>query len=144
MASMFKYESLGAAGPTATLSSASPTCGVSLSASEYTATVAIPSFSHVRMTRRAISPRLAMRTFLNMGRLVTRPPKGRQRPLATPRVPLGSPSNHAGKEDRARRDDGRPLLETVRHLEPRAPLPFVDGDREALEAELALRCLAVL
>ena len=34
---------------------------------EYTATVAIPISRHVRMTRSAISPRLATRIFLNSG-----------------------------------------------------------------------------
>ena len=38
----------------------------SRSASEYTATVLIPSSLQAQMTRRAISPRLAMRIFLNM------------------------------------------------------------------------------
>src|SRR5882757_1729045 len=37
----------------------------SRSSSEYTATVVMPSSRHVRMTRTAISPRLAMRTLLN-------------------------------------------------------------------------------
>src|SRR5262245_53245143 len=36
------------------------------SASEYTATVLRPSSLHAHMTRRAISPRLAIRTFLNI------------------------------------------------------------------------------
>src|SRR5438552_16384195 len=43
------------------------TCGAARSASEYTATVSIPSSRQVRMTRTAISPRLATSTFL-MGR----------------------------------------------------------------------------
>src|SRR5215208_510662 len=48
-------------------SSAKRTCSDSASAVEWTATVAMPSSLQARMTRRAISPRLAMRTFLNMG-----------------------------------------------------------------------------
>ena len=48
-------------------SSAKRTCNDSRSASLYTATVSMPNSRHARITRRAISPRLAMRTFLNMG-----------------------------------------------------------------------------
>src|SRR5439155_3612183 len=51
-----------------TSSSANRTCSDSRSASEYTATVSTPSSRHARMTRSAISPRLAMRTLLNMRR----------------------------------------------------------------------------
>src|SRR5882672_8111621 len=47
-------------------SSASSTCSASRSASEYTATVAMPIFFAVLMTRQAISPRFAIRIFLNM------------------------------------------------------------------------------
>src|SRR5512144_2725016 len=47
-------------------SSAKRTWSDSASAVECTATVESPSSLHARMTRRAISPRLAMRTFLNM------------------------------------------------------------------------------
>src|SRR5947199_42538 len=43
-------------------SSARSTCSASRSASEYTATVGMPSSRHVRMIRTAISPRLAIRT----------------------------------------------------------------------------------
>src|SRR5215213_3542292 len=48
-----------------TSSSAKRTCRLSRSASEYTATVRIPSSRQARMTRRAISPRLAINTFRN-------------------------------------------------------------------------------
>src|SRR3954464_14082407 len=48
-----------------TSSSAKRTCRLSRSASLYTATVRIPSSRQARMTRRAISPRLAIRTFRN-------------------------------------------------------------------------------
>src|SRR5712691_3025340 len=44
--------------------SAKRTCRLSRSASEYTATVPIPSSLQAQMTRSAISPRLAMRIFL--------------------------------------------------------------------------------
>src|SRR5216684_4123280 len=44
--------------------SAKRTCRLSRSASEYTATVPIPNSLQAQMTRRAISPRLAMRIFL--------------------------------------------------------------------------------
>src|SRR3954465_10106601 len=49
-----------------TSSSANRTCSEFSSASEYTATVLIPSSRQAQMTRSAISPRLAMRIFLNM------------------------------------------------------------------------------
>src|SRR6187551_3931490 len=48
-----------------TFSSAKRTCSESVSAVECTATVRIPMSRHARITRSAISPRLAMRTFLN-------------------------------------------------------------------------------
>src|SRR3954470_17548462 len=63
---MRRYESRAGAGPMQTSSSAKRTCSDSRSASEYTATVAIPSSRQARMTRSAISPRLAIKTFLNM------------------------------------------------------------------------------
>src|SRR5882672_5984463 len=44
--------------------SANRTCRLSRSASEYTATVARPNSLQAQITRRAISPRLAIRTFL--------------------------------------------------------------------------------
>src|SRR6202521_4671443 len=49
-----------------TASSAKRTWSALRSASEYTATVAMPSSLHASMTRRAISPRLAMRIFRNI------------------------------------------------------------------------------
>src|SRR5690606_7072551 len=52
-----------------TLSSARRTCMASLSAVEWTATVAMPSSLQARSTRSAISPRLAMRTLSNIVRL---------------------------------------------------------------------------
>ena len=51
-----------------TASSAKRTCRLSESAVEYTATVLMPISLQVRSTRRAISPRLAIRIFLNMVR----------------------------------------------------------------------------
>ena len=61
-----------------TSSSAKRTCSDSWSASLYTATVATPSSRHARITRRAISPRLAIRIFLNIGYPV-RPPESPNR-----------------------------------------------------------------
>src|SRR5690349_10899861 len=49
-----------------TASSASRTCGARASASLYTATLRMPSSWQARTTRRAISPRLAIRIFENM------------------------------------------------------------------------------
>src|SRR4051794_11469526 len=62
---ILRYESRAGAGPMQTSSSAKRTCSDSRSASEYTATVSTPSSRQARMTRSAISPRLAIRTFLN-------------------------------------------------------------------------------
>src|SRR6476469_5140862 len=50
-----------------TLSSASRTHMAPVSASECTATVEMPISLHARWTRRAISPRLAIRIFSNIG-----------------------------------------------------------------------------
>src|SRR5688572_5745053 len=66
MRGILRYESRAGAGPMHTSSSAKRTWSDSRSASEYTATVCIPSSRQARMTRRAISPRFAIRTFLNM------------------------------------------------------------------------------
>src|SRR4029453_7180181 len=49
-----------------TSSSANRTCREFSSASEYTATVLMPSSRHATITRSAISPRFAIRIFLNM------------------------------------------------------------------------------
>src|SRR5574338_459844 len=49
-----------------TASSAKRTCSASASAWLCTATVGMPSSRHPRMMRSAISPRFAMRIFLNM------------------------------------------------------------------------------
>src|SRR5215470_18187971 len=51
-----------------TLSSASRTCMASASAVEWTATVRIPSSLQARKTRKAISPRLAIRILSNIER----------------------------------------------------------------------------
>ena len=50
-----------------TASSANLTCSASASAVEWTATDWMPISRQARMTRSAISPRLAIRTFLNIG-----------------------------------------------------------------------------
>ena len=53
-------------------SSQEATCSESASASEYTATVRMPSRLAVRATRQAISPRLAIRILSNMRSAVRR------------------------------------------------------------------------
>ena len=65
-----RYEPEGA-GPMQTASSASFTYLASRSASEYTITALIPSSRQARWIRSAISPRLAIRIFLNMEMPVT-------------------------------------------------------------------------
>ena len=59
---MFRYDALAGGGPMHTDSSASLTWRESRSASECTATVAIPASRQAAMMRTAISPRLAIRT----------------------------------------------------------------------------------
>src|SRR5690606_12393820 len=66
IASPRRYDSCGRGPPIGQASSASRTCRASRSASEYTATVPTPSRRHVRTTRQAISPRLAISTFMNI------------------------------------------------------------------------------
>src|ERR1700722_13671548 len=61
-----RKDSRAAGGPIRAASSASRTWRALASASEYTATVATPSRPAVLMTRHAISPRFAIRIFLNM------------------------------------------------------------------------------
>src|SRR5690348_12814999 len=63
-----------------TASSAKRTCNPLASAVECTATVAMPSSRQARMTRRAISPRLAISTFLNTPSLLAPPGPARGRP----------------------------------------------------------------
>ena len=66
IAEMFRYEAADGYGPMQTSSSAKRTCRASRSASLYTATVRMPSSRQAEMMRSAISPRLAIRIFLNM------------------------------------------------------------------------------
>src|SRR3954462_9215310 len=65
--STFRYDSAAGPGPSRYASAARRTCCASRSASEYTATDAMPSSSSARITRTAISPRLATSTFENIG-----------------------------------------------------------------------------
>src|SRR5687767_12948245 len=74
-----------------TASSANRTKGASASASEYTATVAMPIRRHVRMTRSAISPRFAIRT-LSM-----------ERTPATISMPEHAPARRPAERRRVRR-----------------------------------------
>src|SRR4051794_3786757 len=64
-AGMDRYEWRAAGGPMQTFSSAKRTCSESVSAVEWTATERRPMSRQARITRSAISPRLAIRTFLN-------------------------------------------------------------------------------
>jgi hypothetical protein len=61
-----KYDSLAGAGPMHTDWSASWTGMESRSTVEWTATLAMPISRQARITRSAISPRLATRIFLNI------------------------------------------------------------------------------
>src|ERR1700739_687186 len=68
-----------------TASSANRTCSELRSASEYTATVEIPSSLHAQITRSAISPRFATRIFRNIPRRGLFLPAG---PDAEQRLPI--------------------------------------------------------
>src|SRR4051812_36201478 len=63
-----RYDSAGGGAPMRYASSACSTCNACASIDEWTATVRMESRRQVRITRQAISPRLAMRTFENMAR----------------------------------------------------------------------------
>src|SRR6266542_4631938 len=90
MAGMFRYDSMLRGGPMHTASSAKRTCRPWASASEYTATVLTASSLQAQMTRRAISPRFAIRIFLNIPGAAVRP-----RPLAVgPDAEQGVPVLH--------------------------------------------------
>ena len=65
-----KYDFELSGGPIHTASSAKRTGKLSLSAVEYTATVLIPISLQVRITLKAISPRLAINIFLNIVNLL--------------------------------------------------------------------------
>src|SRR3990172_4369786 len=66
MLGILRYDSALGAGPMQNASSAIFTCSDDRSASEYTATVRMPSSRHARITRTAISPRLATSTLRNI------------------------------------------------------------------------------
>ncbi len=66
MAGMLRYESRAASGPTQIVSSASFIGNECASAFEWASTERMPSSRHVRMIRRAISPRFAIRILWNM------------------------------------------------------------------------------
>src|SRR3954454_19414734 len=70
MFGILRYESVAAGGPMHTASSASRTCIASASAVECAATVRMPISRQARWMRSAISPRLAIRTFSNIERLL--------------------------------------------------------------------------
>src|SRR6516225_2320982 len=67
IAGMCRYDCFAGAGPMHTLSSANLTCSAFESAVECTATDWMPSSRQARMTRSAISPRFAIKIFLNIG-----------------------------------------------------------------------------
>src|SRR5581483_4237946 len=96
-------------------SSHAATCMALASASEYTATVRTPMRLHVRATRTAISPRLAIRILSNIGSGANRPPRPFGPPLLDrggegPARPFGPPLLEGGGEGPAR-PFGPPLLD---------------------------------
>src|SRR5690606_20575829 len=111
-----------------TSSSANRTCNESRSASLYTATVRIPSSLQARMTRRAISPRFAIRIFRNMGCVVA---------SSLPRMPSARSSPHAPTADGGTRRTPRANPRTFgggtggfgsgARLDPEQHLPVLDG-----------------
>src|SRR5579871_7071536 len=103
-----------------TASSAKRTCSALRSASEYTATVAMPSSLQASITRKAISPRLAIRIFRNMeGRSIQLARKPANRKLLL--LPRGTQS-----EQRLAVLHGMPVLdEHPRHFPADIRLDFV-------------------
>src|SRR2546430_2434704 len=91
------------------------TCMASRSRSENTAMLVTPSSRRVRMTRTAISPRLATRTLSNMGALwlahrLGRPPLRRARldePLPIDEARAGAPEGVVAVADRQTAGRGR-------------------------------------
>src|SRR6266536_2384380 len=123
-------------------SSASRTCRLSRSGSLNTATVEILSSRQARITRSAISPRLATRTFRNI-RPRTRPRPGGERPASSPglrvaylslRHPVGLSRRRAGQA-RARLSERGPLGLPRRLLRVDRTPGAVRRARNALELE---------
>src|SRR5262249_55110754 len=103
--SIARYDSRLGGGPMRTASSASATCGASASASEKTATLEMPMARSVRKTRRAISPRLATRTFRKcaIGTPLLAAPMDIANGVA--RFPLDGPAQTLVRPLRSTRDD---------------------------------------
>src|SRR5918999_3725149 len=100
MASTFRYDCVAGGGPIRNARSAISTWSASRSASEYTATVGMPSSRHVRITRTAISPRFATRTRTFATRLARSSAPGgplAELPVAVPlrgQLPPRTPQGH--------------------------------------------------
>src|SRR5918999_6297307 len=126
-ASTLRYEWRAGALPRASASSASRTCSASSSASEYTATVVRSSSRQARTTRRAISPRFAIRTFFMSGG----PPPGS--PVAQRGDVLSGLDEVLVLDEEARDHSiavGLDLVEGLHHLDKPDHLPA--GDPVAL------------
>src|SRR5215213_5434426 len=91
-----------------------------MASSEWTATAGISSSWHARMTRSAISPRLATSTFLNMSHL---PSLGAPRnpaswyPRSPPRALPSSPRGCYGRGGGARHERGERHLYEIKRYE---------------------------
>src|SRR6266851_5349677 len=103
MRSPRRYDSAGRGPPMRYASSASSTCNACASIEEWTATVRTAMRRHVRITRQAISPRLAMRILENSSVRSRFHPCRVQRPELAVADVHGAPA----EEDRARGRGGR-------------------------------------
>ena len=110
-----------AAGPICTASSAISTCSASRSASEKTATVLIPMRRAVLMTRQAISPRLAIRIFLNIG------PRAARCGGPTAKMPSPAPRYRTRQRSGSRAGGGRAAAIAVRPRRSRPALARAGG-----------------
>src|SRR5262245_54890890 len=132
---MTRYDSRAGGGPIRTASSANRTNGASASASEYTATVAMPIALHVRITRSAISPRLATKSLsiLRTTRTLTLLDRGQHEP-----APVDVARADAGRLDPAAHEvcgaDVQLIDELGRIGGERADVTFVIRARDSRRA----------
>src|SRR5438552_6601327 len=142
MRSPRRYDSAGRGPPMRYASSASSTCSARASIDEWIATVRIASRRHVRITRQAISPRLAMRIFENKDRVRCRSERSRFRAggVHRPELPVADVDGGGSEEDRASRRDrriGGVLIRGRRRLRDEARQLYEPrvGGRAALKLE---------
>src|SRR6476659_9757292 len=109
-----RYERCDSAGPMQMASSARPTGSDSRSASLYATTDSTPRARHARRIRRAISPRLAIRTFLNIrARASRRIGRGWGTPLVNDGTSDGAAAVGRHRHAELDRDQVLPVLDRI-------------------------------